>query len=160
EAHPDGWAFLRFRFYHGLIKEIPMVILYVQLYKNRVVVRNTTTQQEVSGFRTFSNQRLLIAEFFEAEKLIQDLVDQLMPRSKWRQLFWRNSFGLLAHALEMNEGGLSQVEERAILEVTFGAADGRAKYPQVISGKVPLSDAGVRSTFLQGETDFRNSRRS
>lgn len=64
-----------------------MVILYVQLYKNRVVVRNTTTQQEVSGFRTFSNQRLLIAEFFEAEKLIQDLVDQLMPRSKWRQLF-------------------------------------------------------------------------
>lgn len=133
-----------------------MIILYVQLYKNRIVVRNTATQQEVSGTRAFSNQRILIAEFFQAEKLVYDLIGQLMPASIWTQFFGRKRFGILAHALEMNEGGLSQVEERAILEVIFGAAGGRAKYPQVVSSKSPLSDSEVLLTFADGEKARRN----
>ncbi|ROP60286.1 hypothetical protein EDF81_3130 [Enterobacter sp. BIGb0383] len=134
-----------------------MIILYVQMYKNRIVVRNTTTGQQVSGSRTFSNQRILVAEFFQAEKLVYDLIEQLMPRSIWTPFFGRKQFGILAHALEMNEGGLSQVEERAILEVIFGASGGRAKYPQVISSQSPLSDSEVLLTFADGEKTRRNA---
>ncbi len=129
------------------LKEVAMVTLYVQLYKNRMVVRNLNTQQQVSGHQPFSNQRIIVADFFVAEKLLRDLVQQVAPRSFWQFLPKSGKLDILSHALEMNEGGLSIVEERAILEVAFGAGGGRCRELHAIADPAPLSDAQVLATL-------------
>ncbi|MDD7998535.1 hypothetical protein UYSO10_0234 [Kosakonia radicincitans] len=127
-----------------------MIVLYVQLYKNRIVVRNLNTQQQVSGSQTFSNQRILVADFLAAEKLLRSLIQQVAPRSFWHALIpGKGRLKILAHALEMNEGGLSPVEERAILELTFVAAQRKCHAPQVIASQVPLSDQQVLAVLSQ-----------
>ena len=126
-----------------------MVTLYVQLYKNRMVVRNLNTQQQVSGHQPFSNQRIIIADFFLAEKLLHDLIMEVAPRSFWHVLPGVGKLAILTHALEMNEGGLSAVEERAIMEMTFGAAHGRCRAPYVIANPAPLSDPQILEVLQQ-----------
>ncbi|WP_342322686.1 YjaA family stress response protein [Kosakonia sp. BYX6] len=128
-----------------------MVVLYVQLYNNRMVVRNLTTQQQASGNHTFSNQRILIADFFPAEKLLHGLIHQVAPRSFWHKLPGMGCLAILSHALEMNEGGLSPVEERAILEMTYGASRGRCRIPQVVASQAPLSDQQVLAALNQAK---------
>ncbi|MGP3593598.1 YjaA family stress response protein [Vagococcus sp. WN89Y] len=120
-----------------------MVILYARLYKNRMVVRNLSTQQQASGNQTFSNQRILIADFFPAEKLLHGLIQQVAPRTLWHSLPGIGRLAILSHALEMNEGGLSPVEERAILEMTFHAARRKCREPRVVAGPTALSDQQV-----------------
>lgn len=131
------------------LKEVAMVTLYVQLYKNRMVVRNLNTQQQVSGHQPFSNQRIIIADFFLAEKLLHDLIMEVAPRSFWHALPGVGKLAILTHALEMNEGGLSAVEERAIMEMTFGAARGRCRAPYVIANPAPLSDPQILEVLQQ-----------
>ncbi|MCL6361647.1 hypothetical protein EXT49_16650 [Pectobacterium polaris] len=96
-----------------------MTILYIQIRKNKMVVRNPETSQELSdSSQVFSNSRLLVADFFRAEKVLQDLADKFIKRSWFK-------FGqdmLIIHALEMNEGGLSQVEERILQEIAVAAS--------------------------------------
>lgn len=58
-----------------------MSVLYIQIRRNQITVRDLESKREVSGDAAFSNQRLLIANFFVAEKVLQDLVLQLHPRS-------------------------------------------------------------------------------
>lgn len=54
-----------------------MSVLYIQIRRNQITVRDLESKREVSGDAAFSNQRLLIANFFVAEKVLQDLVLQL-----------------------------------------------------------------------------------
>lgn len=65
----------------------------------------------------FSNQRLLVANFSAAQQLLQRCVDELLPKR-----FLRLSLPpqLLIQPLEHLEGGLSQVEERILLELGLG----------------------------------------
>ncbi|WP_233964947.1 YjaA family stress response protein [Pectobacterium versatile] len=113
-----------------------MTILYIQIRKNKMVVRDPETSQELSdSSQVFSNSRLLVADFFRAEKVLQDLADKFIKRS-WFE------FGqdvLIIHALEMNEGGLSQVEERILQEIAV-AASPRARLI-VIESSQALVDA-------------------
>ncbi|XYQ54427.1 YjaA family stress response protein [Pectobacterium carotovorum] len=113
-----------------------MTILYIQIRKNKMVVRNPETSQELSdSSQVFSNSRILVADFFRAEKVLQDLADKFIKRSWFK-------FGqdvLIIHALEMNEGGLSQVEERILQEIAV-AASPRARLI-VIESSQTLVDA-------------------
>ena len=120
-----------------------MTVLYVQLYQNRMVVRNLDTHQQISGNHVFSNQRIIIADFFEAEGFLSHLIQQVAPRSFWHFIPQVGRLEILSHALEMNECGLSAVEERAILEMTFGASHGKCHYPKVIDSETLLSDEEV-----------------
>lgn len=45
-----------------------MSVLYIQISRNKITVRDLESKREVSGDAAFSNQRLLIANFFVAEK--------------------------------------------------------------------------------------------
>ena len=45
-----------------------MSVLYIQIRRNQITVRDLESKREVSGDAAFSNQRLLIANFFVAEK--------------------------------------------------------------------------------------------
>ncbi|EMZ39361.1 hypothetical protein I5P57_04166 [Escherichia coli] len=97
-----------------------MSVLYIQIRRNQITVRDLESKREVSGDAAFSNQRLLIANFFVAEKVLQDLVLQLHPRSTWHSFLPAKRMDIVVSALEMNEGGLSQVEERILHEVVAG----------------------------------------
>ncbi len=98
-----------------------MSVLYIQIRRNQITVRDLESKREVSGDAAFSNQRLLIANFFVAEKVLQDLVLQLHPRSTPAFFLPAKRMDIVVSALEMNEGGLSQVEERILHEVVAGA---------------------------------------
>ncbi|WP_405077975.1 YjaA family stress response protein [Pectobacterium versatile] len=113
-----------------------MTTLYIQIRKNKMVVRDPETSQELSdSSQVFSNSRLLVADFFRAEKVLQNLADKFIKRS-W---FKFSQDVLIIHALEMNEGGLSQVEERILQEIAV-AVSPRARLI-VIESSQALVDA-------------------
>ncbi|MCG8707665.1 hypothetical protein JHU04_000859 [Brenneria sp. 4F2] len=96
-----------------------MTILYIQIRKNKMIVRDPEIRQEVSdASQIFSNSRLLVADFFRAEKVLFDLTRRFLKR-KW---FRFKQDTLIIHALEMNEGGLSVVEVRVLQEITAVSA--------------------------------------
>lgn len=86
----------------------------------------------------FSNQRLLVAEFSIADRLIRDAVQSLMPR---RLAFLNAAPKLLIQPMELLEGGLSQVEQRILMELGMGAG---ARKVVVHVGETLDAD-GVRS---------------
>lgn len=65
----------------------------------------------------FSNQRLLVADFAAAQQLLQRGIDEILPK---RLLRLSRPPQLLIQPLERLEGGLSQVEERILLELGLG----------------------------------------
>ena len=126
-----------------------MSVLYIQVRKNHITVRNIERKQDVSGSGAFSNQRLLIADFFKAEKVLWDLIEQIRPRSWFRKLLRTDRFDIVISALEMNEDGLSQVEDRILQEVVAGAT--RMRYRRLITHaqSTPLSDDAVMALIAE-----------
>lgn len=127
-----------------------MPVLYIQLRKNRIAVRDIDRKKDVSAQATFSNQRLLIADFLQAEKALSGLIQQLYPATLISSLLRSRRFDIVISALEMNEGGLSPVEERILQEVIAGAT--RMKYRQIKihAQTAPLTDSAVL-TMLEKE---------
>lgn len=103
----------------------------------------------MSGDAAFSNQRLLIANFFVAEKVLHDLVLQLHPRSTWHSFLPAKRMDIVVSALEMNEGGLSQVEERILHEVVAGATLMKYRQFHIHAQSVVLSDSAVMAMLKQ-----------
>lgn len=131
-----------------------MSVLYIQIRRNQITVRDLESKREVSGDAAFSNQRLLIANFFVAEKVLQDLVLQdlvlqLHPRSTWHSFLPAKRMDIVVSALEMNEGGLSQVEERILHEVVAGATLMKYRQFHIHAQSVVLSDSAVMAMFKQ-----------
>jgi rod shape-determining protein MreB len=63
----------------------------------------------------FGHPRTLISDFTVAEELLRRVVRSL--RTSW----WQPSPIIVMHPLEMLEGGLTQVESRALTELAIGA---------------------------------------
>ena len=84
--------------------------LYVQIRPNAFRLRHIEdkTDQEISATRPFTTTRLLVGRFQEAESLLK----QAMSRMGSGGLF-KVSPVVVIHPMEMVEGGLSEVEERA-----------------------------------------------
>ena len=121
-----------------------MSVLYIQIRRNQITVRDLESKREVSGDAAFSNQRLLIANFFVAEKVLQDLVLQLHPR-----FLPAKRMDIVVSALEMNEGGLSQVEERILHEVVAGATLMKYRQFHIHAQSAVLSDSAVMAMLKQ-----------
>ncbi|HFU1115684.1 TPA: YjaA family stress response protein [Escherichia coli] len=121
-----------------------MSVLYIQIRRNQITVRDLESKREVSGDAAFSNQRLLIANFFVAEKVLQDLVLQLHPRSTWHSFLPAKRMDIVVSALEMNEGGLSQVEE-----VVAGATLMKYRQFHIHAQSAVLSDSAVMAMLKQ-----------
>ncbi|POP42972.1 hypothetical protein CHU32_17230 [Superficieibacter electus] len=120
-----------------------MPILYIQIRKNHIILRDVEHKKEVSGQARFSNTRLLIAEFFQAEKVLFDLIQQIYPPTWLNRLLRTRRFDIVVSALEMNEGGLSQVEERILQEVVAGATAMKYRQLKIHAQTHPLSDSAV-----------------
>jgi len=124
------------------MKGIVMSVLYIQVRKNHFTLRDIERRQEISGGGSFSNQRILIADFFLAEKILRDLIQQICPQT-WRNTLLRKRSDIVISALEMNEGGLSQVEERILQEVVAGSIRMKYRRLKIHAQITPLSDAAV-----------------
>ncbi|MEQ9746368.1 YjaA family stress response protein, partial [Pectobacterium actinidiae] len=122
----------------------PIMNLYIQIRKNKITVRNLATQHEATTHSAFSNNRILVADFMNASEALRAVIRQVSSFD-WRN--WFSSTTLLIHALEMNEGGLSPVEERILQEITI--MNCRKSRLIVISSAVPLSDSDALERIQQ-----------
>jgi len=110
--------------------------IYIKMYKNKITARNVDSGVEVTELAnpSFTTQRLLVGDFTAAEFAIKSLLKKVTPAG-WFTI----SPKILIHAMEMTEGGLSQIEERALCEVAKVAG---ARMVKVCTG-APLSDEAV-----------------
>ena len=90
--------------------------IYIRLNRNKVTIRHIETKKQVVIIpkKSFTTERLLIGDFSNAENAIKDGIRKLYTR-KW----FSPSPKMLIQQLEMNEGGLSEVENRILKEVSI-----------------------------------------
>jgi hypothetical protein len=93
--------------------------LYLKLSCNQMHLTHLQSGRELrlQADPPFSSQRLLVADFAAAQRLLQRGIDKILPK---RFLRLSQPPQLLMQPLERLEGGLSQVEERILLELGLG----------------------------------------
>jgi len=93
--------------------------LYVKIYKNKIVVKNLSSNLPSQMFIpdiSFTTTRLLIGTFAPAVQCLKQAIASSTPHS-----WFKAKPALLIHPMEMNEGGLSEVEEKILRECALGA---------------------------------------
>lgn len=125
----------------GLIK----ATVYVRIRRNQFEMRHIEENTEVSltAFPPFTTQRLLIGEFKPADHLFRKGIKELIG-----SIWIPPNFRILLHPLEMTEGGLSQVEERVLMELATGM---KPRVTRIWVGE-ELSDDEVNLQFREQET--------
>lgn len=103
---------------------------YVKVYKNKCVAKHIETQVVTEAHGQFTGSRILIGNFDIAAKTLEQLT-----KARW---FQPNPM-VIIHPIDMSEGGLSQVEERALFELAMDAGARRA----VVWQRHELSDNEV-----------------
>jgi rod shape-determining protein MreB len=110
--------------------------LYVQVRKNSFWLRHIegNKEREVSAQTPFTTTRLLVGQYQAAEALLRKAIRDIGNGG-----LFQVSPIVVIHPMEMVEGGLSEVEERALRELAKGAG---ARQVFVHVG-APLSDPEV-----------------
>lgn len=128
-----------------------MSFFYLQVRKNHLTLKSLDTQLSASGTAAFSTQRLLVGQFFIAEYCIYQLVPQVFPGflNKLKRQHLRSD--IVVHAMDMLEGGVSQVEQRILQE--FVATSFRHGYSTVYAGLQALSDEEVKRIILMNSRE-------
>ena len=90
--------------------------IYVRITRNLFRVKNLKSGQEAQGVpeTPFTTTRMLVGDFQSAQRTLKSALAQVGGASFLAP-------NLLMHPLEMVEGGLSQIEERVLLELAKGA---------------------------------------
>ncbi|MBA6157098.1 hypothetical protein H3Z83_11290 [Tenacibaculum sp. S7007] len=94
------------------IKGLPV---YVILYKNRVKIFRLDTGKYIEKIaqKPFSNNRVLFGDFQEGERLVKEIVSELVKGDNY---LISPSLLMLLQQAEMKEGGLTEVEKRALID--------------------------------------------
>ncbi|BES84135.1 hypothetical protein PEC302107_25790 [Pectobacterium araliae] len=122
-----------------------MASLYIRIYRDTLMVRNVDTKKEVTEQSEipFTTARLLLGQMIPAMKLL----DQLTRKVVGKRLFnLFSSHNVIIHAMEMNEGGHSQVEFASYIELAKSISP-QGKHIYVCSKNVPLTDQEVIQIF-------------
>jgi len=93
----------------GLFNLFKTQIFYLRIKENKMELRNITKDVQGEAFGKFSNTRIAIAHFIEAEETFRNLLKSISND--------RNINGkplILVQQLDKSEGGLSSVEKRAL----------------------------------------------
>lgn len=92
--------------------------VYVKVTKNQFWARHIEQQKEAveTALEPFTTKRLLVGEFTAAEKYLRAAIKKV-HEGKW----FSASPVVIIHPMEMIDGGLSQIEERAFMELAAGA---------------------------------------
>ncbi|QDX98179.1 hypothetical protein EGD00_15375 [Pectobacterium carotovorum subsp. carotovorum] len=122
-----------------------MASLYIRLYRNTLTVRNVDIKQEVTeqSETPFTTTRLLLGQMIPAMKLLDRLTRKVAPK---RLIDLFSSHNVIIHAMEMNEGGHSQVEFASYIELDKSISP-QGKHIYVCSKNVPLTDQKVIQIF-------------
>ncbi|MEQ9937454.1 YjaA family stress response protein [Pectobacterium polonicum] len=122
-----------------------MASLYIRIYRDTLMVRNVDTQKEVTGQSEipFTTTRLLLGQMIPAMKLLDRLTRKVAPK---RLIDLFSSHKVIIHAIEMNEGGHSQVEFASYIELAKSISP-QGKHIYVCSKNVPLTDQEVIQIF-------------
>ncbi|HBE9080937.1 MULTISPECIES: YjaA family stress response protein [Serratia] len=123
-----------------------MSLFYLQVRRNHLTLKSLDTQKSAARVGPFSTQRLLIGQFFIAEYCLHNLVPQFFPGfiNQLKRRHFRHD--IVIHAMEMLEGGVSQVEQRILQEITVASFP--KGYHSVYADPHPLSDDRVKRIFL------------
>ncbi len=87
--------------------------LYIRLYTNTVLIRDVESKKEIKreAAKPFSNNRLLFADFINGEECLITTIKELFEGKP------SSTFNILIQPMEKVEGGLSSVENRALMDV-------------------------------------------
>jgi len=101
-----------------MINQLLSNTVYVKVTKNQFWARHIEHQKEgiVTAVEPFTTKRLLVGEFTIAEKYLREAIKKV---HQWK--WFPASPVVIIHPMEMIDGGLSQVEERALIELATGA---------------------------------------
>ncbi len=102
------------------MKRLFEVKLYVKVSRNRFKITRISGEpavEIVSSSEPFSTTRLLIGQFSLAEDLLSQGINKLLPK---RNLIIERTPAILIQPIEMNEGGLSEVEVKILREIALG----------------------------------------
>ena len=115
--------------------------VYVRVNKNQFRVRNIESSAEATVMATvpFTTHRLLIGQFGAAEETLKKALTQVAKGG-----FLAPSPQVVIHPLELVDGGLSEIEDRALREVAIAAG---ASKVVVWLGR-ELNDAEVKEKLL------------
>jgi hypothetical protein len=96
----------------SIFKRVPV---YIKLFENGVEIINLETGEVISRKSTepFSTKRFIIADFNKANELIRSVLNDLLPR---KSIFPRQT-KILIQQVETVEGGLSEIEKRALRDL-------------------------------------------
>lgn len=89
--------------------------VYIKLSKNRVEIINLETGEAISrqAVEPFSTERFIIADFNRADTLIRSVMNELFPK---KGILPRQT-KILIQQVESVEGGLSEIEKRALRDL-------------------------------------------
>jgi actin-like ATPase involved in cell morphogenesis len=112
--------------------------IYVQVRKNTFRLRHIEDKKEheISAQKPFTTTRLLVGQFKEAESLLRKAIQEISNGS-----LFQVSPVIVIHPIEMVEGGLSEVEERALRELAMSSG-ARSVFVHI---GAPLTDSEVVS---------------
>jgi len=110
----------------------------VQVRKNTFRLRHIEgkKEREISAQKPFTTTRLLVGQFQEAESLLRKAIQEISNGS-----LFQVSPVIVIHPIEMVEGGLSEVEERALRELAMSSG-ARSVFVHI---GAPLTDSEVAS---------------
>ncbi|AXG48396.1 MULTISPECIES: YjaA family stress response protein [Photorhabdus] len=132
-----------------------MSLIYIRLYINKIVVRNVSTGKEVSGTpdTPFTTSRLLLGQMIPAMFLLKKLIKKVR-KNTWYNFFLSNHH-VIIQPMEMNEGGHSQVEFRAYIDLAKSITSSQ-KVNLCSPRSQPLSDNEIRQ-ILSSNSLFRHN---
>lgn len=100
--------------------------VYVQVFRNRFVVSLLASGVRVEGTGDFSHPRMLIGKFQAAEQLLRQLLQEAYEEAHGKSVFPQRPL-VVVHPKEVLEGGLTDIEERVLMEMALGAGARRVK---------------------------------
>lgn len=119
--------------------------IYIQIKRNLVTIVNLDTEEEVTkiAVRPFSTQRVVLASFNPANETILSAIRELRLKTIFIALH------ALIHQLEGAEGGLSDIEKRALRDIAEMAG---ARKVYIYEGEEKLSNEQARVMIARQES--------
>lgn len=121
--------------------------IYIRLYENRAIIRDVNTQVSIDriSVEPFSNSRLLLADFTNAEKFIREILNEIHGKKMFQK-----TLAVLIQPMEKTEGGLSQVE---IVSFNDLAMQIGGKYVKIEENKIKIEDDAIKRYFVKASNN-------
>ncbi|MEY8241013.1 MAG: hypothetical protein RPT25_11755 [Cycloclasticus sp.] len=116
--------------------------IYVLIKRNELSGTSIEDGSKHTEKAIFSTERLLVGNFSVAEDALRLVAKKITRQDSW---WYKPPLKVVMHPLEMNEGGLSEVEYRAVRELGLSAfLKDNVRSVVVWNGK-DLSEEEIRS---------------